>query len=90
MFLDLCASQISLQGLKSLCDSFRSNISLLGLDISNNYLGPNMVKPLSASIPASNLEELSLANNRLTDVGVTALAPLFGKMNTNSIKVLQV
>jgi Ran GTPase-activating protein (RanGAP) involved in mRNA processing and transport len=88
MYLNMSATQIGLVGLKTLCEGLRSNCSLLHLDISNNYLGPNLSKFLSGTLSASCLEELNLANNKLTDVGMANLAPLFGKLNTNSIRKL--
>ena len=87
MFLNLSASQIGLLGLKSLSEGLKTNISLLSLDISSNYLGQNISKYLAGTLSASSLEELNLANNRIGDQGLIALAPLFGKLNTNSIRV---
>lgn len=87
MFLNLCAAQITLLGLKLICEGLKTNVSLLSLDISNNYLGPNVSKYLAGTLSASCLEELNLANNKLSDQGILNLAPLFGKLNVNRIKV---
>ena len=79
--------QINLIGFKHIAEGLRNNNTLLSLDISNNYLGPQVAKHLLYCIPLCSLEILNLSKSKLGDAGIKNISSLFSPINENKIRV---
>jgi len=58
---------------------------LINLDLANNELGPQSTNLIVNTLYTTQLLELNLSNNKLTDVGIDKLAAMFRISTKNTI-----
>lgn len=90
MYLDVSSMQIDLIGFRHLSEGLKKNQTLLSLNISNNYMGPQLYKYLYNCLPLTKIEQLDISKSKLGDTGIKNLARLFSNANRNCVKKLNV
>lgn len=87
-YLNISNCFIGDEGLKFLCKNF-TNYSIIEINLTKNHLKENSGFYLADFIPKlRNLESLILADNSITDPGLTALATAISLMNQGSLRYL--
>lgn len=84
-FLNLGSTSIGLTGLECILAGLENNSTLITLDIANNELGPQSSSLIANTLYTTQLLELNLSNNKLTDAGIDKLAAMFRISTKNTI-----
>ena len=84
-FLNLGSTAIGLTGLECILAGLENNNTLINLDLANNELGPQSTNLIANTLYTTQLLELNLSNNKLTDVGIDKLAAMFRISTKNTI-----
>ena len=84
-FLNLASTAIGLTGLECILAGLENNSTLLNLNLGNNELGPQSSSLIANTLYTTQLLELNLSNNKLTDAGIDKLAAMFRLSTKNTI-----
>lgn len=84
-FLNLASTAIGLTGLECILAGLENNSTLIELNLANNELGPQSSNLIANTLYTTQLLELNLSSNKLTDAGLDKLAAMFRLSTKNTI-----
>ena len=84
-FLNLASTAIGITGLECILAGLENNSTLINLNLANNEFGPQSSNLIANTLYTTQLLELNLSSNKITDVGIDKLAAMFRLSTKNTI-----
>lgn len=84
-FLNLGSTAIGLTGLECILAGLENNATLIHLNLGNNEFGPASSNFIANTLYTTQLLELNLSSNKLTDAGIDKLAAMFRLSTKNTM-----